>query len=65
VTRGPDGVIRRTTPTHRDSWGPANAKIRLLTGLAFGFGSPEAFITLAILSGGGYRPSLPDRTIRG
>ena len=39
-----------------------NTKIRLLTRVAFGFHSPEALIALAMLSLGGYRPSLPGRT---
>ena len=38
-----------------------NTKIRLLTRVAFGFHSPEALIALAMLSLGGYRPSLPGR----
>jgi transposase len=39
-----------------------NTKIRLLTRIAFGFRSPEALIALAMLSLGGYRPSLPGRS---
>jgi transposase len=42
-----------------------NTKIRLLTRIAFGFKSPEALIALAMLSLGGYRPSLPGRTAHG
>ena len=38
-----------------------NTKIRLLTRIAFGFRSPEALISLAMLSLGGHRPSLPGR----
>ena len=38
-----------------------NAKIRLITKMAFGFKSPEALIALALLSLGGHRPSLPGR----
>jgi len=36
-----------------------NTKIRLLTRIAFGFKSPEAMITLAMLNLGGYCPPLP------
>jgi transposase len=39
-----------------------NTKIRLLTRIAFGFHSPQALIALAMLSLGGYRPSLPGRS---
>jgi transposase len=39
-----------------------NTKIRVLTRVAFGFRSPEALIALAMLSLGGYRPTLPGRT---
>jgi transposase len=42
-----------------------NTKIRLLTRIAFGFKSPEALIAIAMLSLGGYRPSLPGRTAHG
>jgi transposase len=42
-----------------------NTKIRLLTRIAFGFKSPQALIALAMLSLGGYRPSLPGRTAHG
>ena len=38
-----------------------NAKIRLITKMAFRFKSPEALIALALLSLGGHRPSLPGR----
>jgi transposase len=38
-----------------------NTKIRVLTRVAFGFRSPEALIALAMLSLGGYRPTLPGR----
>jgi transposase len=38
-----------------------NTKIRLLTRLAFGFHSPTALITLAMLSLAGHRPALPGR----
>lgn len=40
-----------------------NTKIRLLTRVAFGFKSPEALIALAMLSLGGYRPTLPGRPV--
>ncbi|WP_431928957.1 ISL3 family transposase [Micromonospora wenchangensis] len=36
-----------------------NAKIRLITRMAFGFHSPDALIALAMLSLGGHRPQLP------
>lgn len=36
-----------------------NAKIRLITQMAFGFHSPHALIALAMLSLGGHRPELP------
>ncbi|WP_034261159.1 ISL3 family transposase [Actinospica robiniae] len=39
-----------------------NTKIRLITRLAFGFADPEALIALALLSLGGYKPTLPGRT---
>lgn len=39
-----------------------NTKIRLITRIAFGFKSPDALIGLAMLSLGGYRPTLPGRT---
>ncbi|WP_343442779.1 ISL3 family transposase [Micromonospora schwarzwaldensis] len=38
-----------------------NAKIRLITRMAFGFHSPHALIALALLSLGGHRPQLPNR----
>jgi len=38
-----------------------NTKIRLITRTAYGFANPEALIALAILSLGGYRPTLPGR----
>lgn len=38
-----------------------NTKIRLITRVAFGFKSPEALISLAMLSLGGHRPVLPGR----
>jgi transposase len=38
-----------------------NTKIRLLTRIAFGFKSPEAMISLAMLNLGGYCPPLPGR----
>ncbi|MFC4017497.1 ISL3 family transposase [Micromonospora sp. GCM10011542] len=38
-----------------------NAKIRLITRMAFGFHSPDALIALAMLSLGGHRPQLPRR----
>ncbi|MGH3515454.1 MAG: ISL3 family transposase [Pseudonocardiaceae bacterium] len=38
-----------------------NTRLRLLTRIAFGFRSAEALIGLAMLSLGGYCPSLPDR----
>jgi transposase len=40
-----------------------NTKIRVLTRVAFGFKSPEALIALAMLSLGGYRPTLPGRRV--
>jgi transposase len=42
-----------------------NTKIRLMTRIAFGFKSPQALIALAMLSLGGYRPSLPGRATHG
>ena len=39
-----------------------NTKIRLLTRIAFGFRSPDALIAIAMLSLGGHRPVLPNRT---
>jgi transposase len=39
-----------------------NTKIRLITRTAFGFANPNALIALALLSLGGYRPTLPGRT---
>jgi len=39
-----------------------NTKIRLLTRMAFGFASPDALIALAMLTLGGYKPTLPGRT---
>lgn len=42
-----------------------NTKIRLLQRIAFGFKSPDALIALAMLSLGGFRPSLPGRTTHG
>ncbi len=38
-----------------------NTKIRLITRIAFGFRSAQALIALAMLSLGGYKPSLPGR----
>ena len=38
-----------------------NTKIRLITRTAYGFANPEALIALAILSLGGYTPTLPGR----
>ena len=38
-----------------------NTKIRLITRMAFGFKSPEALISLAMLSLGGHKPALPGR----
>ncbi|GAA5226903.1 hypothetical protein GCM10025778_14360 [Paeniglutamicibacter antarcticus] len=38
-----------------------NTKIRLITRIAFGFKSPDALISLAMLSLGGHRPVLPGR----
>ena len=38
-----------------------NTKIRVITRIAFGFADPHALIALAILTLGGYRPTLPDR----
>jgi len=39
-----------------------NTKIRLITRMAFGFRSPEALISLAMLNLGGHKPVLPGRT---
>ncbi|MBI2170377.1 MAG: ISL3 family transposase [Actinobacteria bacterium] len=39
-----------------------NTKIRLITRVAFGFHSPDALIALAMLSLGGYCPTLPGRS---
>ena len=39
-----------------------NTKIRLITRLAFGFADPEALTAMAMLSLGGYTPTLPGRT---
>ena len=39
-----------------------NTRIRLLTRLAFGFRSATSLIALAMLSLGGHRPQLPNRT---
>ena len=39
-----------------------NTKIRLITRMAFGFKHPQALISLAMLSLGGHRPTLPGRT---
>jgi transposase len=38
-----------------------NAKIRLITRIAFGFKNVDALIALAMLSLGGHRPALPGR----
>ena len=38
-----------------------NTKMRLISRIAFGFASPDALITLAMLSLGGQRPALPGR----
>lgn len=38
-----------------------NTKIRVITRMAFGFKSPQALISLALLSFGGHRPDLPGR----
>lgn len=38
-----------------------NTKIRLMTRIAFGFKSPQALISLAMLSLGGHKPVLPGR----
>ncbi|MCW4467317.1 ISL3 family transposase [Glutamicibacter sp. MNS18] len=38
-----------------------NTKIRLITRMAFGFRSPRALISMAMLSLGGHRPQLPGR----
>ncbi|MHA7306439.1 ISL3 family transposase [Arthrobacter sp. TMN-49] len=38
-----------------------NTKIRLITRVAFGFKSPQALISLAMLSLGGHKPVLPGR----
>jgi transposase len=38
-----------------------NGKIRLITRIAFGFASPQALISLAMLRLGGHRPTLPGR----
>jgi transposase len=39
-----------------------NTKIRVITRTAFGFANPNALIALAMLTLGGYRPTLPGRT---
>ena len=39
-----------------------NTKIRLIARTAYGFADPEALIALALLTLGGYRPTLPGRT---
>lgn len=39
-----------------------NTRLRLLTRIAFGFRSADALIALAMLSLGGYCPTLPDRS---
>lgn len=39
-----------------------NTKIRVITRAAFGFADPHALIALAMLTLGGYRPTLPGRT---
>ncbi len=39
-----------------------NTRIRLITRRAFGFHSAEPLIALAMLSMGGYRPQLPNRS---
>jgi transposase len=38
-----------------------NAKIRLITRIAFGFKNVAALIALAMLNLGGHRPALPGR----
>jgi transposase len=38
-----------------------NTKIRVITRVAFGFANPHALIALAMLTLGGYRPTLPGR----
>lgn len=38
-----------------------NTKIWLITRMAFGFKHPQALISLAMLSLGGHRPTLPGR----
>ena len=38
-----------------------NAKIRLITRIAYGFKNVDALIALAMLSLGGHRPALPGR----
>ena len=38
-----------------------NTKIRLMNRIAFGFASPDALITLAMLSLGGHKPVLSGR----
>ena len=39
-----------------------NTKIRVITRIAFGFADPNALIALAMLTLGGYRPTLPGRS---
>ena len=39
-----------------------NTKIRLITRTAYGFADPQALIALALLTLGGYAPTLPGRT---
>ncbi|WP_346536086.1 ISL3 family transposase [Micromonospora sp. DPT] len=62
VMRHRDAI--RAAIEHRLSNGPVesiNAKIRLITRMAFGFHSPHALIAMAMLSLGGHRPQLPGR----
>jgi len=41
--------------------GATNTHLRVLTRRAYGFHSPEALIAIAMLTRGGFRPSLPGR----
>ncbi|QLQ40157.1 ISL3 family transposase [Micromonospora robiginosa] len=62
VTRHRDAII--ASITHGLSNGrieSVNAKIRLITRMAFGFHSPDALIALAMLNLGGHQPQLPNR----
>ncbi len=51
-------IEHRMSNAHTES---VNTRIRLLTGIAFGFRSPHALIALAMLTLVGHRPKLPGR----